>query len=312
MANKYFYTVTLLEAKKYIEKSFPNLLIKDIELSGEGFDNIAYLINKKYIFLFSKRKHAAKQLKIEIKLLENLRNILSVEIPNFEFIGKHIKSFPFVGYKKIEGRLLEKESFYGFNDNKMEMIIKQLSKIITDLHSFPIVKAKLYGVRTTDFKKKYENEFKATKEQIYPIVKKETKEYLNDLFTQYLSNNENFNYIPSLIHADLNPSHILYDLKKAKIKGIIDFGDVQIGDPDFDLEPLYNTYGKNFLKKFLKFYKITNKKQLLLKLEFFKKYKPLQEIFAGLRESDSELQRGLKKLRKKVKIWKQNSKSRNI
>lgn len=56
-----------------------------------------------------------------------------------------------------------------------------------------------------------------------------------------------FEYIPALIHGDLAPYHILFDVKGQEISGILDFGVAGLGDPALDLGSLLSSYGESFV-----------------------------------------------------------------
>ena len=57
-----------------------------------------------------------------------------------------------------------------------------------------------------------------------------------------------------LIHNDLGTEHILLDQTSGKITGIIDWGDVALGDPAFDFSGLCVFAGDDFLQQGLESY----------------------------------------------------------
>jgi len=64
---------------------------------------------------------------MEIKLLPELAKALSVQIPSFEFIGKH-NNETFIGYRKIPGVPLASCNYNRGN------LATQPAKIITEIH----------------------------------------------------------------------------------------------------------------------------------------------------------------------------------
>jgi aminoglycoside phosphotransferase (APT) family kinase protein len=48
----------------------------------------------------------------------------------------------------------------------------------------------------------------------------------------FLADEENFSFAPTLIHADLGPAHLLAE--GGELTGVIDWGDVRVGDPALD------------------------------------------------------------------------------
>jgi aminoglycoside 2''-phosphotransferase len=47
----------------------------------------------------------------------------------------------------------------------------------------------------------------------------------------------------ALLHCDLAPGHLLYDQRRAKLTGVIDFGDAALGPPARDFIFLYEDFG---------------------------------------------------------------------
>lgn len=78
------------------------------------------------------------------------------------------------------------------------------------------------------------------------------QQYITLRFEEYLNNKDNFDYTPKLIHADLSINHLLYNEENEEFIGIIDFGDMQIGDLDFEYIYLLDDCGIDFTKKVIK------------------------------------------------------------
>ncbi len=135
---------------------------------------------------------------------------------------------------------------------------------------------------------------------IYPILSAIERETTDKIFASYFSNRENFNYRPALIHNDFSTDHILYEKTRRGISGIIDFGDLSIGDPDYDLLYLYNSFGTDFIMGILRFYKHSDWENLLRKLHFFSLANKLQILIGSIKEKDES---GIKDGRGNLKIW---------
>jgi hypothetical protein len=59
------------------------------------------------------------------------------------------------------------------------------------------------------------------------------------LLDDIVGRDSTFDFEPTLVHADLGPDHIL--CTTSAISGVIDWGDVRIGDPAIDLSWLMNS-----------------------------------------------------------------------
>src|SRR5690606_13803533 len=70
---------------------------------------------------------------------------------------------------------------------------------------------------------------------------------LETCFDRYLSGPIDAAYRPAILHADLSPEHVRFDPDAAVLTGVIDWGDVRIGDPARDFIFLYEDWGTDFL-----------------------------------------------------------------
>ena len=88
------------------------------------------------------------------------------------------------------------------------------------------------------------------------------------LIEGFLGDAQNFAYTSSLLYAD-SPEHVLYDADARRIVGIIDWGDLATGDPDFDLLYLRQDYGEAFVARLLDHYAHPDPARLFEKLRVF-------------------------------------------
>jgi len=249
-----------------INLELPTFKIYDIVLLGEGEDYKAYLINDTFIFRFPKRKSVQAGLKKEIVALPLIRKWLQVQIPQFDYISP---TLAFVGYQKIIGEELISSSFYQFPENSKSGIIKSVALFLTSLHSIDLCEIFDAHLETIDFKQVYHDDFEAIRKHVHPSLSVFLQEKIDIAFNSYLNNLNNFDYKPSLLHNDLSGNHILINVNDKQVEGIIDFGDMAIGDPDYDLTLLFAEFGENFINKLLQFYNRPNSSTLIEKLKFF-------------------------------------------
>jgi aminoglycoside 2''-phosphotransferase len=69
------------------------------------------------------------------------------------------------------------------------------------------------------------------------------------------------------VHADLSADHILRVGVSAT--GIIDWGDVSIGDPDYDFNYLYEEFGEDFVREMATYYRHADPDRLVKKVRYF-------------------------------------------
>lgn len=293
-------------AKRNINSSLLGFNIEKIEFLGEGFNNTAAIVNDEFVFRFPKRNEVSESLSTEIKILPLLAKRLKIAIPEFIYFGKQEENgFNFVGYRKIPGTALTKELFLDLPISAKENIFITLSDFLQNVHSFPVEQAKKLGVTEEDFSNTYKEYWDETKEKIFPLLGREFQEKLGEFFQNYLSDDSNFKYEPSLLYADFSPEHILFDTEVKRIRGIIDWGDLTVGDPDYDLMYLYQNYGDEFIRSFLNYYPHNNAKKLIEKLKFFSICDEIDTIISfGQKLGQTEnIEPALSELKKKLIIW---------
>ena len=282
---------------KLIQKEFPGFTISSIKKTGEGDNSKAFIINENYIFRFPKREEVKQQIKREIAILPKIKSLLNLQIPQFEFVSPEIN---FVGYKIIPGTPLTFKIYNSLNKKQQTSIQQSLANFLSQLHHIDSSIFADCHLETMDIKEEYSDNFKKAQKFIYPLISKSKQKIISQLFTEYLNNPENFNYAPALIHNDFSKDHILFDTVNKEITGIIDFGDIALGDPDYDLMYLLDEFGDNFLKGILKIYKPKNKKESLRKLYFFSIANKIQ-IIPGNRNDQNP--KDLKNGYKELKAW---------
>lgn len=268
---------------KLIHKDFPGFTISSMQKTGEGDNSKAFIINGNYIFRFPKRKEVMQQVRKEIAILPKIKSSLNLQVPKFEFISPDIN---FVGYKMIPGTLLSFKVFNSLTKKQQEFIQRSLGNFLLQLHHIDLTLSRNCHLEIMDPREEYSDNFNKAKKFIYPHISKSKQKIITQLFTEYLENPENFNYTPTLIHNDFSQDHILFDTVNKEITGIIDFGDIAFGDPDYDLMYLLDEFGDNFLNGIFKTYKPKNKKKLKDKLYFFTLANKIQMILRYKNDND--------------------------
>lgn len=230
---------------RIIEKSFPQIQVDTIAPVSGGWASDAFEVNGELIFRFPGWPEVEKAMQKEISLLPELAKVLSVEIPNFEFISKHNNKV-FVGYKKIQGLPLASCDYSRGN------LADQLAKILTEIHHFPVHRAMELKVPNTDWREEYVEFYNQVKDKAFPLMTEALQKRAVSVWESYLNNEDNFKFEPVFIHRDLSgDQHILCNPKTAKIAGIIDWEDSSIGDPAIDFTGIYWGCGEEFTKQLI-------------------------------------------------------------
>jgi len=298
---------------KKIQSEFPAYPVSSIKKMGEGDNSKAYIINKNYLFRFPKRKEVKKQLQREIAVLPKIKSSLNLSIPHFEFISQDTN---FVGYKMIPGKPFTLETYNCLNKKQQEYVHQSIGNFLFKLHHINLQTLNNCNLEIMNPFEEYSDNFTEAEKYIYPHISKNKQKIITLLFSQYLNNPENFNYTPALIHNDFSKDHILFNTVNQptcpvgrQITGIIDFGDIAIGDPDYDFMYLLDEFGEEFLKEIFKTYNPKNKKKLMQKLYFLTFANKIQIILANINNNEPA---DLKNDFKELDIWFTKCKDKEI
>jgi aminoglycoside phosphotransferase (APT) family kinase protein len=228
--------VTADLAGALIETQFPALAPVRVETFGAGWDNTAYLVNGGYVFRFPRREFVVPFLASETRLLPVLAPLLPLPVPRPIFVGQPTKEFPwlFAGYTLLPGRTA---CGAALNETERVTIAEELGSFLAVLHSAPVGDAaRNHGAGPDPI-----NRLNPT------LAIPKARALLNALAGRGLIDNAKQlsaiidasapGYVPrtdTLVHGDLYARHLLVDGQN-RLAGVIDWGDVHLGDPALDL-----------------------------------------------------------------------------
>jgi aminoglycoside 2''-phosphotransferase len=275
--------MNLDNATKLISTHFSDLTVNSISLAGAGYDSDAYLLNDEFIFLFPKHERAIAPLELELSFLPVLQKNLKLPIPQFAYTARSQNGqLLFVGYPVIRGESADKDLL-----KKEPAYIIQLAEFFKELHSFPLTEALKYDLEKMDTMTEYGKLLADSRDKIFPLLDSATVGCIEKLFNSYLQAEEKRPTSYAVLHADLSLDHVLCDIPNKSIAGIIDWGDLRIGDPIYDLRYLYEDLETDFSDIFLPAYTKVDKKHILDKLSFYSIADSLQGAFLGLKSGDT-------------------------
>jgi aminoglycoside 2''-phosphotransferase len=284
--------------KELIETSFPEIQIETWAFHLSGWDSVVLEVNDALMFRFPRpnRPDVEAQLEKEIALLPELAKALPLPIPQFDYLGDGSNGTGrrFVGYRKLAGVQLR-------GDHpalqRPQQIARQLGEFISCLHRFPVERAaqlKIAPVSAADWRQRYIDLYEQVRTDVLPLLEPALRAKAAALWEGFVAIDANFLFHPVLIHADLNNDHILYDEAGDTITGIIDWGDVKIGDPAMDFADLLHTYGREFVEVVLANYQLEQDATFWQRVSFYAAAMPFYEVLYGLIESDeAHVQHGL-------------------
>lgn len=265
-----------------IHTIMPELEIQHFEINQEGLINDVAIVNKKLVFRFAKTEKYARILDDEMKILDLIRSRIGMQVPAPIYRGSGSVVYPF-----LEGQPFLRETLLTLGIDIQVKTAGQLGKFLHDLHTteilgldweIPSTLAPVTRDKWLDIRQK-------VRDKIYPLLLKHQIQWAEILFEGALAQPESFDYRPSLIHGDLAPYHILFDMQKSKITGVIDFGVAGVGDPASDIGSLISAYGESFVSKMKATY--PNLDAFLPRARFYAQSIELQWVLLGIETSET-------------------------
>ncbi|AUI37410.1 aminoglycoside phosphotransferase family protein [[Bacillus] caldolyticus] len=246
----------IIDMLDYIKKQLPWLEIQEYDINNEGWDNAVLIINKEWIFRFPRSEDTAQHLLNEKLLLDFLQteiSYLSIKLPKYRLIFKDNRPICCY-YSLINGVPLSPSILYELDDQTQNQIAFQISSFLTMLHKVDLEEIHSIELKDNQGYTYWKEHWENIKKLVYPYLTEQECQKITNMFESFL-NQISINPLPkTIIHGDLTHKHILFDINKKQISGIIDFGDIQLGDPAYDLSGLYWDYGEQFFNKILNYY----------------------------------------------------------
>jgi aminoglycoside phosphotransferase (APT) family kinase protein len=242
------YELSDAEAAQLLEQQFPALTPAHLEILGVGWDNIAFLVNGEIVFRFPRRLMGANLLRHEQRILPLLAPLLPLPIPVPIYHGLPAADYPyeFAGYPMIPGETACKLMRA---DETRAAIAEQIARFLLALHSIP-VDSEVRSWAPGDELRRADVRLRApqAREQLAAIstlVPADDLMAAMDWIDQWLDQRDDTKLAVAptcWVHGDLYARHLLVDPLKSpgRLCGVIDWGDVHLGDPALDLSIVYS------------------------------------------------------------------------
>jgi aminoglycoside phosphotransferase (APT) family kinase protein len=225
------------QARPLIESQFPNLAPARVETLGVGWDNVAFQVNEGLVFRFPRRRIAAALIEREAQALPLLAPHLPVPIPVPAFVGVPADGYPypFAGYEMIAGMTA---CSVAWSDAERARNAAPLARFLAALHGIPVDEATRAWapgdeIARTDLRKRAT----VAIERLRAVPSSVLKDFKIDTIGDHmagLAETPPLSKPTCWVHGDLYARHVLVG-NDHLLCGVIDWGDVHLGDPALDL-----------------------------------------------------------------------------
>jgi aminoglycoside phosphotransferase (APT) family kinase protein len=227
--------VTPALALSLIREQFPDLGAGGVRPFGNGWDNTAFLVNGGLVFRFPRKQSAVALLEREVRVMPLLAPRLPLPVPHPRWAGRPTERYPwpFAGYRRLAGMTADRAAL---SDGERMAAAEPLGAFFAALHALPADGLDLPPdeVGRTAFARRMP-ELRARLAHLRQRGHIADPEPLLRLFAEPFP-------APApravVVHGDPYVRHLLVDDAR-RICGVIDWGDVHVGDPAVDLQVAY-------------------------------------------------------------------------
>jgi aminoglycoside 2''-phosphotransferase len=262
--------MTPLEAAGAIVAHCPDWVVDSVEHLGEGDFCSAFLVNDAWVFRFAKHAAAEASLRREWCLLPQIAQQFEIRIPSPQLLRMDTPP-RFLAHPMLPGPELTQDRYLQLGEGAREQCTQQLGKFLFAMHSTDPQLARQCGVEVTDQVHHHRALLSRARLHLAGKLAERELSFVEQTISAYVEAQaeEPSPFRAAVLHGDLGPDHVLYDERTGAVTGVIDFGDVTIGDPAWDLVYIYEDYGLDFLDRLLRTYLPDDPGSLLRRLHRF-------------------------------------------
>lgn len=221
-------------ARRLITAQFPDLSGASVARFGAGMDNVAFLAGERYVFRFPRRTIVVPLLEREERILPLIARHVPIPIPFPQFIGKPDLGYPwtFAGYERLHGT---SACSVELSVEDRSAMARPLGEFLRALHAIDPqtgMDAGLPGdeLGRLDHGKRFPLAQQRFEELRTAGLLDDPSPFLHFLETHAPGKSPK----QCIVHGDLYARHLLVD-ERHRLSGIIDWGDVHLGDPALDM-----------------------------------------------------------------------------
>ena len=131
--------------------------------------------------------------------------------------------------------------------------------------------------------------FAWVREHIFPLLDHAERRQVCAFWETFLGDDTSVFFSPVLIHRDLGIEHVLHDPATSALTGVIDWGDVSIGDPAQDFVGFYRSLGRSFAEQVLASYTPPVDDTFWRRVAFYAGLDPFQTVRFGIIDGQQAL-----------------------
>jgi aminoglycoside 2''-phosphotransferase len=221
------------EGARRLVRELSPLAAGAVEPLGASTDSAAFRVGE-WVVRFPLVPEAQRTLSTELALLSALAPRLPVAVPRPEHVGSRDGELVFSAYRALEGEPLSDATLDTLAPPARARALDELAALLDAIHAFPVDRARAVGVSFELLHGAYH----AAQEGLVGELSGSLTPAERAAIARQRRAFESVQprpFAPVLLHADIKPTHLLHDPATGSLTGLIDWGDVSLGHPEFDL-----------------------------------------------------------------------------
>ena len=226
-----------------IRQAFPDIAWSRFRYLDEGWDHEVIILDEAWVFRFPNDPAYSELLKGEIAVLGQLQPLISsVRIPAYTYVAPDES---FAGYAYVQGSPLTPQYLAALSASDRTSIIRKLAAFLSAMHRVELAAPEFQAVPLSDLAETQTEDKQLARQYLQPVLISDEYRHVEDILAEMdtlLSDP-----VPAVfLHGDMYSAHLLWDNAEKELS-IIDFSDMNRGDPAFDFAELYD-YGPEFVE----------------------------------------------------------------
>jgi aminoglycoside phosphotransferase (APT) family kinase protein len=222
-------------ALRLIRDQFSEVPAQRIRPLGAGWDNEAFLVDERFVFRFPRRRVAGELIEREVTDLPQIAGSLPLAISAPRYVGRPVADYPwvFAGYEQIEGTTA---CSFPLTDATRSALAGPLGAFLRALHDIepqPFVDRGLPPDQLARLD--HAKRLAQTRARVAALTARDVEGL--GACVEWLTSNPPAACVDEqrrIVHGDLYARHVVLD-EAGCAAGVIDWGDVHLGNPALDL-----------------------------------------------------------------------------
>lgn len=247
-----------------IQAELPQLTVRSTQCIGEGWTAVAYRVNDDLVFKFPKRREEWKELEREIAFLAYARPLLPLPVAEHMYQVRESTGAPFgyAVYRYIPGDGVDQGTLSAPARTALARTLAEFLRVLHDMKPGPTA-----AILPREDPYRVAMESSRDAERIAAELSAAERRALFEIFRSHVDEPQTTVSRSRILHADFSADHVL--CAGQRVTGIIDWGDVCLGDADYDFGYLYEDFGETFVREMARHYGHPDPDRLIRKARYF-------------------------------------------